>query len=228
MGHILIVDDQQSVLLTLEALLRSENHTVTACTNALDAIAKLSQETFDLVISDVVMSAAGTGYALIRSLRSQPKLAQLPVILLTGKREKADVEEGIRSGANDYVVKPIDPTLLLAKIRNLLSKDEDTSAPFAAAPVQVKAEFESKTEIVSVSELGCQIKSNLSTTPGTLLRVHSEVFKEIGLSTPTLRIVSVEGPDPVDGTFRLHTTFVGLSERELTPLRLWIRGKKRF
>lgn len=228
MAHVLIVDDQQSVLMTLEALLRSENHLVTACTNAIDAVAKLSEESFDLVISDVVMSAPGTGYALIRTMRTQPKLAKLPVILLTGKREKADVEEGIKAGANDYVIKPIDPTLLLAKIRNLLTKEDETSAQFAAAPVQAKAEFETKTEVVSISELGCGVKSNMTTTPGTLLRIHSEVFKEIGLSTPTLRVVSVETPEPQDGFFRLSCTFVGLSEKELTPLRLWIRSKKRF
>jgi DNA-binding response OmpR family regulator len=228
MAHILIVDDQQSVLMTLEALLRSENHLVTACTNAMDAIKKLNEENFDMMISDVVMSATGNGYELIRSMRTQPRLAQLPVILLTGKREKADVEEGIRSGANDYVVKPIDPTLLIAKIRNLLTKENAASPQFTSAPVQAKAEFETKTEIVAISELGCSLKSNMTAAPGTLLRIHSEVFKEIGLTTPTLRIVSVEPPDPKEGAYRLTATFVGLSEKELTPIRLWIRGKKRF
>ncbi|WP_413290394.1 response regulator [Bdellovibrio sp. HCB337] len=227
MAHILIVDDQQSVLLTLEALLRSENHLVTACTNAIDAMAKLNGEPFDLVISDVVMSVGGTGLALVRTIRGQPHLARIPVILLTGKREKTDVEKGIQAGADDYVVKPIDPTLLLAKIRTILTK-EDKTPRFAEAPVNMKAEFETKTEIVSISEIGCTIKSNVYAAPGALIKIHSEVFKEIGISNPTLRIVSQEEGESQDGMHKLLGNFVGLSERELTPLRLWIRSKKRF
>ena len=184
MAHILIVDDQQSVLLTLEALLKSENHLVTACTNAIDAMERLNQEPFDLVISDVVMSVGGTGLALVRTIRGQPQLARIPVILLTGKREKTDVEKGIQAGANDYVVKPIDPTLLLAKIKNFIDKAQLEAPRFAEAAVHVKAEFETKTEIVSLSELGCTLHSNVYAASGALIKVHSEVFKEIVIFLP--------------------------------------------
>lgn len=228
MAHILIVDDQQSVLLTLEALLKSDNHLVTACTNAMDAMARLAQEAFDLVISDVVMSGA-TGYALLRTIRSQPQLARIPVILLTGKREKADVEKGIESGADDYVIKPIDPTLLLAKIRNILAKTDQAAPHFAEASVRVKAEFESKTEVVGISELGCVLQSNMFAPPGILLKVNSEIFKEVGLEGhPTVRIISCDKLETQEGFYKISGNFVGLSEKELTPLRLWIRGKKRF
>lgn len=228
MAHILIVDDQQSVLLTLEALLKSETHLVTACTNAIDAMAKLNAEPFDLVISDVVMSVGGTGLALVRTIRAQPHLAKLPVILLTGKREKTDVEKGIQAGANDYVVKPIDPTLLLAKIKNILTKTEDSAPRFAEAPVNVKAEFETKTEILSISEIGCTLKSNVYASVGALIKIQSEVFKEIGIPAPTLRVVSHESVESQDGLHKMTGNFVGLSEKELTPLRLWIRSKKRL
>lgn len=229
MAHILIVDDQQSVLLTLEALLKSDNHLVTACTNAIDAMAKLNAEPFDLVISDVVMSVGGTGLALLRTIRNQPHLARIPVILLTGKREKTDVEKGIQAGADDYVVKPIDPTLLLAKIRNIVSVNSTAGTPrFAEAPVNMRAEFETKTEILTISEMGCVIKSNMYAAVGSLVRVYSEVFKETGIGVPTLRIISVEEVEGQDTLRRITGNFVGLSEKELTPLRLWIRNKKKF
>ncbi|RYZ88734.1 MAG: response regulator [Proteobacteria bacterium] len=227
MGHILIVDDQQSVLLTLEALLKSEQHVVTACTNAIDAMEKLNNERFDLVISDVVMSVGGNGIALLRTIRGQPKFAGLPVILLTGKREKEDVQRGIEAGANDYVVKPIDPTLLLAKIKNMLTKDSEAPR-FAEASLSVKAEFETKTEVVAISELGCVLHSNVSPLQGTLLRVHSEAFREMGLASVTLRIVTIEPTTTQDGAYKITGNFVGLSEKELTPLRLWIRSRSRY
>lgn len=227
MAHILIVDDQKSVLLTLEALLKSENHIVTACGNAIDAMARLNQEPFDLVISDVVMSVGGTGLDLLRTIRGQPKLTRLPVILLTGKREKTDVEKGIQAGADDYVVKPIDPTLLLAKIRNLIDKAEQGRPRFAEAAVNAKAEFETKTEILSLSELGCTLQSNIYAAVGALIKINSEVFKEIGISTPTLRIVATEEIPSQEGLRKITGNFVGLSEKELTPLRLWVRSRKR-
>jgi DNA-binding response OmpR family regulator len=227
MAHILIVDDQKSVLLTLESLLKSENHIVTACGNAIDAMARLNQEPFDLVISDVVMSVGGTGLDLLRTIRGQPQLTRLPVILLTGKREKTDVEKGIQAGADDYVVKPIDPTLLLAKIRNLIDKAQQSRPRFAEAAVNVKAEFETKTEILSLSELGCTLQSNIYAAVGALIKVNSEVFKEIGISMPTLRIVTIEEIPSQEGLRKIVGNFVGLSEKELTPLRLWVRSRKR-
>ncbi|MBV2167507.1 MAG: response regulator, partial [Bdellovibrio sp.] len=161
MANILIVDDQRSVLLTLEALLTKDGHTVTPCMNAVEALRTLAHESFDLVITDAVMPGGGDGYALTRTIRKHPLVAKVPVILLTGKREKSDIEKGIEAGVNDYVVKPLDPELLLAKIRNLLVSTKQESVHFAEAPVQYKADWEIKTEITSVSELGLKIKSNV-------------------------------------------------------------------
>ncbi len=227
MAHILIVDDQQSVLITLEALLKSDQHLVTACTNAIDAIDKLSKEPYDLVISDVVMSVGGTGLALLRTIRSQPKIAKIPVILLTGKREKSDVEKGIQAGADDYVVKPIDPALLLAKIKDILSRSVQAAPRFAEAVVNMKAEMETKTDIISISEMGCTLKSNVFASTGAVIKIHSDIFKDIGIANPVLRIISVEEAASADGFRKFTGNFVGLSEKELTPLRLWIRAKMR-
>lgn len=229
MAKILIVDDQKSVLLTLEALLIKDNHLVTSCTNSLDALDRLTNEHFDLMITDAIMPGGATGYALIRTVRSNPNLEKMPVILLTGKREKADVEKGIESGANDYVVKPIDPELLLAKIKNLLAKNEKETAHFAEAPANVKAEWETKTEIVTVSELGMMIKSNVPMPLGSVVRLNSLLFDEIGMSKPALRVTACEESKMANETFyKIQVHFVGLTEKELTPLRLWIRAKKSF
>lgn len=228
MARILIVDDQKSVLITLEALLRSEDHQVTACLNAIDAINHLTNEHYDLVITDAIMPVGGTGYALIRTIRNHPQLLHMPVILLTGKREKADVEKGIEAGADDYVVKPIDPPLLLAKIKNILTQAAAQSPNFVEAPVQVRAEWESKTDIVSVSELGLTLHTNMPVPVGSLMRLTSPLFDEIQISKPSLRIASREELKTPEGHFKVTAHFVGLSEKELTPLRLWIRNKKSF
>lgn len=226
MAKILIVDDQKSVLLTLEALLSKAQHIVTACTNSIDAMDRLTREPYDLMITDAIMPGGATGYALIRTLRSNPQFASMPVILLTGKREKADVEKGIESGANDYVIKPIDPELLLAKIQSLLVKSAKDSAHFVEAPAHVKAEWETKTEIMTVSELGMTVKSNVPMPIGLVLWLSSSLYEEIGISKLPVRVISSEEiQSPSEKFFRIQVHFVGLTEKDLTPLRLWIRSK---
>lgn len=228
MAKILIVDDQKSVLMTLEALLVQEGHKVVACMNAVDASRVLVSESIDLVITDAIMPGGSDGYSLTRTIRKQPNLAKLPVILLTGKREKSDVEKGIESGANDYIVKPLDPELLIAKIKNLLVTKPEDSVQFASAPVHYKAEFETKTEITSVSELGLQLTSNVSLPLGKIIKIKSNVFEEIGITPLPVRIDSCEEVQGKELTYKIQAQFVGVTEKELSPLRLWIRSKKSF
>ncbi|WP_415062592.1 response regulator transcription factor [Bdellovibrio sp.] len=228
MANILIVDDQRSVLLTLEALLTKDGHTVTPCMNAVEALRTLAHESFDLVITDAVMPGGGDGYALTRTIRKHPLVAKVPVILLTGKREKSDIEKGIEAGVNDYVVKPLDPELLLAKIRNLLVSTKQESVHFAEAPVQYKADWEIKTEITSVSELGLKIKSNVPLPLGKILRLSTPLFEDIGIPKIPLRVDSCEEVPGAEVFYKIQAHFVGITEKELSPIRLWIRSKKSF
>lgn len=225
MARILLVDDQRSALITLEAILAKEQHSVATCMNTVDAMNKLQSEPFDLLVTDAIMPGSETGYALIRTVRNHPKLAKLPVILVTGKREKEDVERGLQAGTDDYVVKPVDPDIFLAKVTSLLKRVGKGPSHFAEAPVHAKAEIETKTEIIGVSELGLVLHSNIQTPPGLRLRVNSALFDELDIAPPMLRVASCEPVPAAEPTFKVSTHFIGLTEKELQPLRLWIRGK---
>lgn len=226
MARILIVDDQKSVLLTLEALLTKHSHSVIACSNAIDAVQALTLEPFDLVITDAIMPGGSDGYALTRTIRKHPTLGKTPVILLTGKREKADIEKGIEAGVNDYVVKPLDPELLIAKIGNLLVSKSQGSVHFAEALVNVPAQWEIKTEVKAVSELGMQLSSSIPLPVGKILRLSSGIFAEIDIPQIPLRIDSCEEVAGQENTFKIQAHFVGITEKEMSPIRLWIRSKK--
>ncbi|WP_413294923.1 response regulator [Bdellovibrio sp. HCB185ZH] len=225
MANILIVDDQKSILMTLEALLSSDGHSVVQATNAIDAVHHLTQEKFDLVITDAIMPGGSDGYALTRTIRKQPQLVKLPIILLTGKREKSDVEKGLEAGVNDYIIKPIDPDMLLAKVRTIVSADANQGAAFSEAAVSIKAEWEIKNEIVGVSELGFTLHSSVPMPIGKILRIKSTIFNEIGIDPVAIRIDSCEDLNPIENAWKIHGHFVGIAEKELTPLRLYIRSK---
>jgi CheY-like chemotaxis protein len=228
MARILIVDDQKSVLLTLEALLSGAGHAVVASTNALDALKVLTSEPMDLVITDAIMPGGADGYALTRTIRKEAKLSKMPVILLTGKREKQDVEKGIDAGVSDYVVKPLDPELLLAKVHNLLKTKSEEAVHFAEAKVSYKSEWNSKTEIVSISELGIIFKSMIPVPVGKILHFSSEIFNDIGIHPVAVRVDQCADFVGAEGFYKIETHFVGITEKELSPLRLWIRARRTF
>jgi CheY-like chemotaxis protein len=228
MARILIVDDQNSVLLTLEALLTKHMHSVVACKNATDAFQTFLDEPFDLVITDAVMPGRGDGYFLTQAIRRHPKLGKTPVMLLTGKREKSDIQRGIEVGVNDYVVKPLDPELLIAKIEKILATKSPESQQFAKASVNFTAEISSKTEVVLISELGLQLNSNIPLPVGKIWRLNSQLFAEIGIDPPPVRVDSCEKLKNQDGFYKIEAHFVGATEKELAPIRLWIRSKKSF
>lgn len=67
------------------------------------------------------MPMGTSGFSLISTIRTQPSLnSKVPILMLTGKCDPADVEKAIAVGANDYMIKPIDPDLLMQKLNKLM------------------------------------------------------------------------------------------------------------
>ena len=222
MARILIADDQRTVLTLIESLLKSRGHDVTAVMNAHDAVDKLVNRHFDLLITDVMMPGA-SGFDLTKTVRKHERLQHLPVVILTGKREKKDIEAGIASGANDYVIKPIDPDVLLAKVDSLLARKGADS--FVRCAVKEEARWDVKTEIVEVSEIGLTLQSPLPAAVGSKVRIQSRFFQDVGVDAPTLRVVECEPADAEASAYVVQVHFVGLTEKEMTPLRMWIRSR---
>jgi DNA-binding response OmpR family regulator len=122
-SRLLVVDDEPAVLEFLRALLSRSRYEVTTAESASEARRILDRETqaFDCVITDAIMPEV-TGYAFVASLRTDPRYAQLPVLMLTRKRHRKDVKLAVEAGVTDYVLKPIDDALLLEKLKLCLSK----------------------------------------------------------------------------------------------------------
>ncbi len=113
---ILLVDDSKTELHHLRALLGQQGFDVSTAANADDAMRELDQNRPDLVLMDVVMPGQN-GFQLTRRITRDPKYAGLPVIMCTSKHQETDRVWGLRQGAIDYVVKPVDAVDLVAKIR---------------------------------------------------------------------------------------------------------------
>jgi PAS domain S-box-containing protein len=119
-GHILIVDDQESNRDLLSRRLAKNGCTFEIATGGEQARALLQNSKFDLVLLDIQMPRV-SGLEILTEIRKKYALAQLPVILVTARSESRDVVEGLNAGANDYITKPIDFPVALARVRNQLA-----------------------------------------------------------------------------------------------------------
>lgn len=226
MKKILIVDDLKSILVTLEAILQKEGYYVSACTNSMDALDRFSTEPFDLMITDAIMPAGANGYTLISTIRNGVRNKEIPIIMLTGKREKADIERALSVGANDYIVKPIDPDILLTKVKSILIQAESKKTTFATAHVSASANVVVKTDISAISESEVTFITNYQLTLGQLYRFSSDFFKQFDLEAVNTRITSCEkSKEAFSHTYTIIGQFVGLSDNELSKIRLWVRKK---
>ena len=119
---ILVVDDNTDNVEILRAFLESRGFTVAEARDGRTALARLEEVRPDLVLLDVMMPGMD-GWEVCRVIKQHPQLSETRVVMVTAKGGFEDKFEGLRSGADDYVVKPVDFQDLLAKVqRNLAAR----------------------------------------------------------------------------------------------------------
>jgi CheY-like chemotaxis protein len=118
MYKILLVDDDGDVRRFVKKILERDGHQVVVVENGLTALNELNNEHYDLLLSDANMPQY-SGFDLIKTIRLQAKHKDLLIAMLTGRREKQDIQMAIDLGVQDYIVKPIDPQVLLQKVQKI-------------------------------------------------------------------------------------------------------------
>ncbi len=113
---ILVVDDSKTELHHLADLLGRRGYAVRTAENGEEAMRRLGEEKPDLVLMDVVMPGQN-GFQLTRTITRDPRFADVPVIMCTSKNQETDKVWGMRQGARDYIVKPVNGDELIAKIK---------------------------------------------------------------------------------------------------------------
>jgi twitching motility two-component system response regulator PilH len=113
---ILLVDDSKTELHHLSELLGKKGYQIRTAENGEEAMRRLAEDKPDLILMDVVMPGQN-GFQLTRSITRDPRFADVPVIMCTSKNQETDRVWGMRQGARDYVVKPVDADELLGKIK---------------------------------------------------------------------------------------------------------------
>lgn len=116
--NVLIVDDSKTEIAYLTAILLENGFMVRAAENAEQAWLKLEENSPDLILMDVVMPGMN-GFQLTRHIKKSDHYSNIPIILCTSKDQPTDRFWGLKQGASDYLVKPVDEGELLEKIKKL-------------------------------------------------------------------------------------------------------------
>jgi len=119
--HVLVVDDEEDILELLRFNLSREGYHVSLAVSGEQAVEITGKAIPDLIVLDLMLPGID-GLEVTRILKGSPETRGIPIVMLTAKGEEADVVTGLELGADDYVVKPFSPRILLARVRAVLRR----------------------------------------------------------------------------------------------------------
>jgi two-component system alkaline phosphatase synthesis response regulator PhoP/two-component system response regulator VicR len=117
--RILVVEDDSIILRQIEFNLQAHGYTVETAATGVEALRRMLLNRPDLLITDVMMPEMD-GYELVATMRRDPQLSEVPVIMLTARTEEEDMVQGYVSGTDLYLTKPFNPTELIAFAERIL------------------------------------------------------------------------------------------------------------
>jgi DNA-binding response OmpR family regulator len=120
-AKILVVDDSTTIGITVEWVLRDRGHTILVVSDGLSALNALKAFDPDLVLLDIRLPRVN-GFQLCALIREYPCYEALPIIMLSGLSNTADIQCALNAGADDYLVKPIDDSVLVTAVERHLSR----------------------------------------------------------------------------------------------------------
>jgi DNA-binding response OmpR family regulator len=120
MAHsVLIVEDEQNIVLSLEFLMKKAGYDVAVACDGDAALEAMAEAAPDLVLLDVMLPKRN-GYQVCEAIRGDPRLADVKVIMLTAKGRDAERDKGMALGADDYITKPFSTREVVDKVKQLL------------------------------------------------------------------------------------------------------------
>lgn len=219
--RVLVVDDEPSLLRLVQHLLGQRDFEVIPVSNPSEAMTYLQAGGIDAVIVDAVMPIMN-GYDFTKYLRRHPLFAALPILMLSRKRERADVEKALEAGVSDYLMKPVDPELLTEKLNLSLKRSgvDTTVYELSLAESTAGAIVPLDVSIIGISETGVSLKGAIDFPAESPLPLMSPLFERIGIQQPVCRVVSSERLE--SSGYKIKVKFVGASEDDLRKIRAYV------
>jgi DNA-binding response OmpR family regulator len=118
---ILVAEDERDIRELIAFTLRFAGFDVTLAKNGAEAVEMVGVEDPDLIILDVRMPKM-TGYEACRKIKADPEMEGTPVMILSAKGQEVEIQQGLESGADEYILKPFVPDELVAQVKDILKR----------------------------------------------------------------------------------------------------------
>jgi len=138
--RILVVDDEPDITALVAYHLARTGYRVSTATDGADALKAVNSERPALVVLDLMLPGL-SGYEVIEHIRREPATSELPVLMLTARRDEADRVQGLTLGADDYLTKPFSPRELVLRVGAILRRvrsSNATSDVVAVGPLRIE------------------------------------------------------------------------------------------
>ena len=119
MAKIVFCEDEERIQKLIAATLRTTQHQIFIACNGIEGAALIERERPDLIFTDISMPYCD-GIQMTDTLKTNPQLANIPIIFLTAFAQTSEVEDGFKHGASSYLTKPFSPSELRAKVEACL------------------------------------------------------------------------------------------------------------
>jgi len=230
----MVVDDDNDILKFCDTLLAARGYESVTCSSALRAIELLRSHPVDLIVVDIVMPIMD-GFDLLKELKRMPQF-RAPILVLTGRNATEDVRRAISLGALDYMIKPFDKDVFLAKVESLIGRASRSSlhgpeathhseVQFAGGSTHAAASVIIPCIVSSVSEVGLVLRSKTYLDRNLKIKIQSPVFSEIGIEPPFLRTSLCRSINDAEYDYEIAVSFIGLDEIAMRKIRRWITAR---
>jgi len=119
MARVLVIEDEDHIWKIIQYKLKNENHDPVWASDGLKAMQILEEMKPDLIISDIMVPYLD-GLQILKEIKKNDELKDIPVIMLTSKSQEKDVISGLEMGAQDYITKPFSPAELILRVNRTL------------------------------------------------------------------------------------------------------------
>ena len=219
--HILVVDDNAMDVKKVCAIIENEGIIPVVANDGAKAIELSQTHRFDLAVIDLQMPLMN-GFKLTEKLRATSETKMLPIIVMSGTyKAEQDVKAALLAGANDFVLKPIDPLMLSSKISRILTNQVDWGEwSLADSGISPVGTVQVKIEVISLSEMGIRILSAVPLGIKTVPQLSIPLFDELEIPSVNLQVVECS---KVASGYDSYLTFIGMPEQHLKNIRLFCR-----
>ncbi len=170
--NILVIEDDEDIQVLLQHNLLQEGYKVAVAATGEDGLHKVKKDLYDCLLLDLMLPGMD-GMEVCRQLKKDPKTQNVPIIMVTAKGEESDIVTGLELGAEDYIVKPFSPRVLVARIRSVLRRKSreayDEAAVVSAENLEIhpgRHEVVYKGKKLDLTRMEFQVLHLLASRPG--------------------------------------------------------------